>query len=220
MKTIKDAIQASSIEQRRRILNNLGIDKDSKNFIVKGEAGKANEGGSDLNNFEYGYRPVEQYWEIETDVEDITLEDYISKISALFSTLISTPIYRIYLYYYSDDRQIRYYNEASAVIGMQMANISNITKKGIPILAFQESYVNAANLYSSSLGIDIPEDIKHEFIGIKGAFKFIHYLEHGNINISDDEIIQNLHEMFLIKPITKETWDNRTKGASNYKPIM
>ena len=47
MKTIKDAIQASSIEQRRRILNNLGIDKDSKNFIVSGKASQANGGDSD-----------------------------------------------------------------------------------------------------------------------------------------------------------------------------
>ena len=46
MKTIKDAIQASSIEQRRRILNNLGIDKDSKNFIVSGKASQSNGGGS------------------------------------------------------------------------------------------------------------------------------------------------------------------------------
>lgn len=46
MKTIKDAIQASSIEQRRRILNNIGIDKDSKNFIVSGKASQANGGGS------------------------------------------------------------------------------------------------------------------------------------------------------------------------------
>lgn len=45
MKTIKDALQASSIEQRRRILNNIGIDKDSKNFIVSGKAGQANGGG-------------------------------------------------------------------------------------------------------------------------------------------------------------------------------
>lgn len=45
MKTIKDAIQASSIEQRRRILNNIGIDKDSKNFIVSGKANQSNGGG-------------------------------------------------------------------------------------------------------------------------------------------------------------------------------
>lgn len=45
MKTIKDALQASSIEQRRRILNNIDIDKDSKNFIVRGEVGQANGGG-------------------------------------------------------------------------------------------------------------------------------------------------------------------------------
>ena len=44
MKTIKDALQASSIEQRRRILNNIGIDKDSKNFIVSGKASQANGG--------------------------------------------------------------------------------------------------------------------------------------------------------------------------------
>lgn len=46
MKTIKDALQASSIEQRRRILNNIAIDKDSKNFIVRGEAGETNGGSS------------------------------------------------------------------------------------------------------------------------------------------------------------------------------
>lgn len=179
-----------------------------------------NGGDSDSNNFEYGYRPLEQYWEIESYVEDITLEEYISKVAALFESLISVPIYRIYIYYYWDDRQIRYYNMASALIALQAAEISNITEKNTPITAFQESYINVLNLYGSMPGIDIPENIKHEFIGIKGIVKFMHFMEHGNINISDDEIIQKLYEMFLIKPITKETWDNMTKGASDYKPIM
>lgn len=57
MKTIKDAIQASSIEQRRRILNNISIDKDSKNFIVRGEASQAN-GGSDLSNIPCYYYKI------------------------------------------------------------------------------------------------------------------------------------------------------------------
>ena len=179
-----------------------------------------NEGGSDSNNFEYGYRPVEQYWVIDSYVEDITLEEYTSKIKILFETLIHLPIYRIYLYYYSDDRQIRYYNTASALIGLQAAEIPNITEKNIPITAFQESYMNFANYYDSLSDINIPENIKHEFIGIKGLAKFMHFMEHGNIDISDDEIIQKLYEMYLIKPITKETWDNMTKGASNYKPVM
>lgn len=59
MKTIKDALQASSIEQRRRILNNIGIDKDSKNFIVRGEAAQANgEGSEDENNSLIYYKKV------------------------------------------------------------------------------------------------------------------------------------------------------------------
>lgn len=53
MKTIKDAIQASSIEQRRRILNNLGIDKDSKNFIVSGKTSQGNGGGSEIKHHYY-----------------------------------------------------------------------------------------------------------------------------------------------------------------------
>lgn len=53
MKTIKDALQASSIEQRRRILNNIDIDKDSKNFIVSGKASQANGGGSEIKHHYY-----------------------------------------------------------------------------------------------------------------------------------------------------------------------
>lgn len=68
MKTIKDAIQASSIEQRRRILNNLGIDKDSKNFIVSGKANQANGGDSDSNML---YYKVESLMEIDEGVGPI-----------------------------------------------------------------------------------------------------------------------------------------------------
>lgn len=176
-------------------------------------------GSSDSNNFEYGYRPIEQYWSIDSYVEGITLEEYIGKIRGLFEILIDLPIYRIYLYYYSDDRQIKYYNMASVVIGVQAVEISNTTKKDTPITAFQESYVNIANLYGS-LGVNLPENIKNECIGIKGLIKYMNFLEHGNIDISDNEIIQKLYEMFLIKPITKETWDIMTNGANDYKPAL
>ena len=44
MKTIKDALQSTNVEQRRRILKNIEIDKDSKNFIVSGKVGGTNGG--------------------------------------------------------------------------------------------------------------------------------------------------------------------------------
>lgn len=46
MKTIKDILKADSIEQRRRIANNLAISKEDKNALI---VNKSNGGGSSNN---------------------------------------------------------------------------------------------------------------------------------------------------------------------------
>lgn len=50
MKTIKDILKADSIEQRRRIANNLAISREDKNALI---ANESNGGGGNGANIEY-----------------------------------------------------------------------------------------------------------------------------------------------------------------------
>lgn len=72
MKTIKDAIQAGSIEQRRRILNNIGIDKDSKNFIVSDKASQASGGESSSTGYVKFYR-IKDYAAVKAVLAEFNL---------------------------------------------------------------------------------------------------------------------------------------------------
>lgn len=53
MKTIKDILKADSYEQRRRIANNLAINRDDKNALITNQS---EGGGSDINETIYYYK--------------------------------------------------------------------------------------------------------------------------------------------------------------------
>ena len=84
MKTIKDALQSTNVEQRRRILKNIEIDKDSKNFIVSGKVGGTNVGGSeDENNSLIYYKKILGFYDdyqVKTIVRTVGMYSHITVI--------------------------------------------------------------------------------------------------------------------------------------------
>ena len=134
MKTIKDALQASSIEQRRRILNNIGIDKDSKNFIVSGKASQGNGGGSSTGYVKFyrikDYDAIKEilaafnsnvrYYEshFEKPIPAYNNFNMVSDYLTSHNIIPDAMVYLTYIYGYSDDDFLEVMKNLTTVLKM------------------------------------------------------------------------------------------------------